>query len=183
MKAAHGFYAPSNSLLRFLRCQLHTQTGTNSAVAGRISIRPKVSLSRQCCGFTTTSPGKAAPITQSDRFSNHDRLSATSRDFTTSSLREGFWRKIRGPNDQHAKPFRAGDLPLKGALNDTPGLGGGSRMMLKPGNELKLRCTEFDENGNVVLVNGEFRKSELIQKVQLSICLRAMLPETLTRWL
>ena len=30
-----------------------------------------------------------------------------------------------------------------------------------------MRCTEFDEHGNVVLVNGEFRKSELIQKYSL----------------
>ena len=36
----------------------------------------------------------------------------------------------------------------------------------KVSNELKLRCTEFDENGNVTLVNGEFKKSELIAKVR-----------------
>ena len=35
----------------------------------------------------------------------------------------------------------------------------------KAANELKLRCTEFDEHGNVTLVNGEFKKSELIAKV------------------
>lgn len=35
----------------------------------------------------------------------------------------------------------------------------------KAANEPKLRCTEFDEDGNVVLVNGEFKKSELIAKV------------------
>ncbi len=35
----------------------------------------------------------------------------------------------------------------------------------KAANELKLRCTEFDECGNVTLVNGEFKKSELIAKV------------------
>lgn len=35
----------------------------------------------------------------------------------------------------------------------------------KGANELKLRCTEFDEHGNVTLVNGEFKKSELIAKV------------------
>jgi magnesium transporter len=29
----------------------------------------------------------------------------------------------------------------------------------------KLRCTELDENGNVVLASGEFKKSELIAKV------------------
>ncbi|KAI9838796.1 MAG: magnesium ion transporter [Sclerophora amabilis] len=34
----------------------------------------------------------------------------------------------------------------------------------KASNELKLRCTEFDEHGNVTLVNGEFKKSELIAK-------------------
>lgn len=35
---------------------------------------------------------------------------------------------------------------------------------MKPTNELRLRCTEFDEFGNVTLVNGEFKKSELIAK-------------------
>ncbi|KAK5082535.1 magnesium ion transporter [Exophiala xenobiotica] len=32
------------------------------------------------------------------------------------------------------------------------------------GTELKLRCTEFDSNGRVTLVSGEFKKSELIAK-------------------
>jgi magnesium transporter len=35
----------------------------------------------------------------------------------------------------------------------------------KAANEPRLRCTEFNENGNVTLVNGEFKKSELIAKV------------------
>ncbi len=32
------------------------------------------------------------------------------------------------------------------------------------GADLKLRCTEFDANGSVTLVSGEFKKSELIAK-------------------
>ena len=36
----------------------------------------------------------------------------------------------------------------------------------KAATELKLRCTEFDEHGKVVLVNGEFKKTELIAKVR-----------------
>ena len=36
----------------------------------------------------------------------------------------------------------------------------------KATNEPRLRCTEFDNNGNVTLVNGEFKKSELIAKVR-----------------
>ncbi|KKK25079.1 hypothetical protein P175DRAFT_0484553 [Aspergillus ochraceoroseus IBT 24754] len=34
----------------------------------------------------------------------------------------------------------------------------------KASNELRLRCTEFDLNGNVTLMNGDFKKSELIAK-------------------
>lgn len=41
----------------------------------------------------------------------------------------------------------------------------GRALAAKSLNEPRLRCTEFDENGNVTLVNGEYRKSELIAKV------------------
>lgn len=43
----------------------------------------------------------------------------------------------------------------------------GRTLASKTLDEPRLRCTEFDENGNVTLVNGEFRKSELIAKVRL----------------
>jgi hypothetical protein len=48
---------------------------------------------------------------------------------------------------------------------DSPGSAGSSLgRMLRPTNELKMRCTELDEHGNVTLVSGEFKKSELIAK-------------------
>lgn len=50
--------------------------------------------------------------------------------------------------------------PLASFLDDNQSPG----RILKPSNELRLRCTEFDENGNVTLVNSEFKKSELIAK-------------------
>jgi magnesium transporter len=40
--------------------------------------------------------------------------------------------------------------------------------MVRTANELKMRCTELDEHGNVTLVSGEFKKSELIAKVRLA---------------
>ncbi|KAL2217270.1 hypothetical protein M432DRAFT_620914 [Thermoascus aurantiacus ATCC 26904] len=40
----------------------------------------------------------------------------------------------------------------------------GRTLAAKGPNELRLRCTEFDGNGNVTLVNGEFKKSELIAR-------------------
>ncbi|KAJ5787813.1 Magnesium transporter MRS2/LPE10 [Penicillium paradoxum] len=40
----------------------------------------------------------------------------------------------------------------------------GRSISAKASNELRIRCTEFDINGDVTLVNGEFRKQELIAK-------------------
>tara|TARA_R110002003_G_scaffold9_41_gene783 strand:- start:34534 stop:35574 length:1041 start_codon:yes stop_codon:yes gene_type:complete len=51
--------------------------------------------------------------------------------------------------------------------DDPPGSTGfGSSLgrIMRPANELKMRCTELDEHGNVTLVSGEFKKSELIAK-------------------
>lgn len=51
--------------------------------------------------------------------------------------------------------------PLASFLDDGQSPG----RILKPTNEPRLRCTEFDEQGNVTVVNGEFKKTELIAKV------------------
>lgn len=76
------------------------------------------------------------------------------------------WRWYRGQKTG-AKPAPGSDIPpspISGFLEDSASL---SRIV-KPTNDLKLRCTEFDEKGDVTLVNGEFKKSELIAKVSLS---------------
>jgi len=74
---------------------------------------------------------------------------------------EGPWRrKFWARHMRPRTPLEPNDLPDRsGFLDDDLG------RALRPANELKLRCTEFDENGNVVLVNGEFKKTELIAKV------------------
>ena len=65
--------------------------------------------------------------------------------------------------------------PLPSFLDDNGGTSLG-RSVGKASNELRLRCTEFDENGNVTLVNGEFKKSELIAKVDRFLyCVRFLL--------
>jgi len=51
--------------------------------------------------------------------------------------------------------------PLASFLEDGQSPG----RILKPTNEPRLRCTEFDDQGNVTVVNGEFKKTELIAKV------------------
>lgn len=102
---------------------------------------------------------RPSPSTTSLTCTNHDRIRHRAIG-TSTTTRENFWRRLRPAKTK----LRYDELPpLQGFLDDS-GLGG---RIIKPSNELKLRCTEFDENGNVTLVNGEFRKSELIAKYSL----------------
>lgn len=188
MKAAHGFHAPSTSLLRFLRSQLDTQTlrhppyRSTTANRYRTSTAPS-SLGRTCRATIHTSTWTPSPIhtslstpsssspssSRACSIANHKRQPQSSRSFSISPVsREGFWRRLRPqPKSIGSRNLLQDDLPpLPGFLDDSVGLGG---RKIKPSNELKLRCTEFDENGNVTLVNGEFRKSELIAKVCLNL--------------
>ena len=94
------------------------------------------------------------------RLSNSDKASAR-RWFSSSATRSlfeflglGGRRATAGPNTGHSLP------PLASFLDDNQAPG----RILKPSNELRIRCTEFDEHGNVTLVNGEFKKQELIAK-------------------
>lgn len=43
----------------------------------------------------------------------------------------------------------------------------GRHISAKAAAQPKLRCTELDENGNVSMASGEFKKSELIAKVRM----------------
>jgi magnesium transporter len=76
--------------------------------------------------------------------------------------------------------LRPDDLPstLFGSeeSNDTSMFSLGRHISAKAAAQPKLRCTELDENGNVVLASGEFKKSELIAKAckpSLHICRRS----------
>lgn len=63
-------------------------------------------------------------------------------------------------------PLKTEQLPpLPSFLDDAGGTSLGRKKAGKAANELRLRCTEINENGDVTLVNGEFKKSELIAKV------------------
>ena len=181
MKAAHGFHAPSTSLLRFLRSQLDTQTLTHPSHRSSTANRYKTStapapLTRTCRANIHTSAWTRSPVqhplstpsssSRARSVANYNRQPQSSRPFSVSpTSREGFWRRLRPQSSNTgSRKLLQDDLPpLPGFLDDSAGLGG---RKIKPSNELKLRCTEFDENGNVTLVNGEFRKSELIAKVR-----------------
>lgn len=90
--------------------------------------------------------------------------SAQTRARLTAGSRASSWMPWqKAPKSSDPPELQPNDLPsFTGSAEDGASLG----RIIKPTNELKLRCTEFDENGNVTLVNGEFKKSELIQKVR-----------------
>jgi magnesium transporter len=75
------------------------------------------------------------------------------------------WELKRRKNEPKLEP---NDLPSGGYPDDgieASMFNLGRSLAVKASSEPRLRCTEFDENGNVTLVNGEFKKSELIAKV------------------
>ncbi|KAE8350359.1 hypothetical protein BDV28DRAFT_40332 [Aspergillus coremiiformis] len=68
----------------------------------------------------------------------------------------------RSKTATEAKHNRTGGIAF--VEEGTEGLNFGRGLAARASNELRLRCTEFDNNGDVTLVNGEFRKSELTAK-------------------
>jgi magnesium transporter len=95
------------------------------------------------------------------RYSSGDHKKPARRLFSSSTV-QSVWNFLgltarkppTTPHSQHSLP------PLASFLDDSQSPG----RILKPSNELRIRCTEFDEHGNVTLVNGEFKKQELIAK-------------------
>ena len=78
-------------------------------------------------------------------------------------LLSNFWKH----KERKEKPrLKSTDLPpLPSFLDDYGGASIGRNKSVKAANELKLRCTEFDKDGKVTLMDGEFKKTELIAKV------------------
>lgn len=92
-----------------------------------------------------------------------NRYSRRSASTDSRPLLKRFWKQ-RGRKE--GPGLNSNDLPpLPSFLDDVGGTSIGRNKPGKSGSELKLRCTEIDENGNVTTVNGEFKKSELIAKV------------------
>jgi hypothetical protein len=71
---------------------------------------------------------------------------------------------------KRAASLKAEDLPGGGEPGRNGSIFSPSRTQAaKAALEPRLRCTEVDENGEVILVDGEFKKSELIAKVNFQL--------------
>lgn len=174
--------APSASLLRFLR----SQSGFASGSAACARPRPPV----PCHEALTSVSRRASSWARQDARQNRTTLCSTTPYLSdvrskalvafvslqplalarnASTTRRPFLRRLfelkRGKTADH-KSHR-NQIPATSEEGSEGLFNIGRGLAAKASNELRIRCTEFDKNGNVTLVNGEFRKSELIAKVSL----------------
>ncbi len=120
----------------------------------------------------SVSPGLNSPVTNSNGSARNKRLVYGGQlcQRAASTGPKAWHQKLWGVTSlRSGRPLRPDDLPATLHWNeedsDTSMFSLGRHISAKAAAQPKLRCTEFDENGNVVLASGEFKKSELIAKV------------------
>lgn len=165
---------PSRSLLRFLRLAALPGTGR----------RPCPATYRRFCGPSTASTRSPACICLRPSASTPwlaRQTPSARKQFSISS--NAAKAKASDPTDDSEKPWqekvwdstaKKGGKPLQPddlpghhqPCDDGPSMFNNRRTLAaKAALEPRLRCTEVDENGEVILVDGEFKKTELIAKV------------------
>jgi magnesium transporter len=151
---------PSPAVLKFLRIQAeclpflasHSQVRRNHHHTPTDTARSRIWTSAQCRA--------------SLKLVERQTLVSPCRGFWNSATKLRWqkpWQQVR---PKKTAPLQPNDLPPLPRLLDDAGAASLGRIV-KPTNELRMRCTEFDGDGKVTLVNGAFKKSELIAKVSL----------------
>lgn len=175
-RAMHTGPAPSAALLRFLRRQVghgsnHASAPSAPSQRCRRAFRAAGQPRRQNDdGDPRSNPRNTnlAPLWEQSTRELHGRrplmLQCQVRSLSSTVSNRAWswqhlWHKPRDDRDGNGH----GLPPLASFFDDS---NQGLYRRLKAANEPRLRCTEFDERGNVQLMNGEFKKSELIAKVR-----------------
>jgi len=165
--------APSRSLLRFLRSQTDTIFTTSISPTRSPHARYLNTTSTQCSRIQATSIDafwqrhrdacKALPAPRCA-----PPNPPQSRSTSSGSHSPGFWLRWLRRRQATARSKLPPEPPGGNSNYDETSaqLFNLSRALSRnpTGADLKLRCTEFDANGSVTMVAGEFRKSELIAK-------------------
>ena len=172
--------APSTSLLRFLRSQSGIAC-PSALVCSRLGTRcyetsaTRPSRRSSTCVIQDKSCCSSSYLTRALNFSDvRPKLSnlpvATESSIFvrhTSTTRQPLLRRLFDLRRNKVAESKNCRNKGPGVIDDaTDGIFNiGRGLAAKASNELRIRCTEFDNNGNVTLMNGEFRKLELIAKV------------------
>ncbi|KAJ5249167.1 hypothetical protein N7468_000618 [Penicillium chermesinum] len=170
---------PSASLLRFLRSQFGCATGSSASLGPKscipshqtLTTRPRnsstlVRLGQSRCSAPPSAGPLGGPVTRRKPTALQHLSPSLTLTRHSSTVRRPFLRRLLDFR-------RSKTSDLQNQRGQSPGVsddGGegifniGRGLSAKASNELRIRCTEFDLNGDVTLVNGEFRKLELIAK-------------------
>ncbi|CAK7223672.1 magnesium ion transporter [Sporothrix curviconia] len=126
--------------------------------------------------FSTSPPARAFLWRRNDKRQRRQSVAAPSSTSSSSApwydrILDWSWRGSGNSDCGDGNPGRRvsllpGDLPDHGAGADFASVMFNARRLqtAKAALEPRLRCTEVDENGEVILVDGEFKKTELIAK-------------------
>jgi magnesium transporter len=185
--------APSATLLRFLRSQSDFLSVNSSTCARPPRSKPYVRQILPCNAsssasstWTCTASAPRRTALQTSLVSSNSRPRiwlCTGQAGRSSSVFPFSNAPYSRSVSTKSRPLlrRLLDLRRSNASTDKHNRGGGPALIddgteggftigrglaAKATNEPRLRCTEFDKNGDVTLVNGEFKKSELIAKVR-----------------
>ena len=114
---------------------------------------------------TTTLQPETKPYHKLRRIIRRDWNILGARHGSTHERR--WWQLFGGRSPRSSQPLHPDDLPNANYNEESSDsmFSLGRRISAKAAAQPKLRCTELDENGNIILTSGEFKKSELIQKV------------------
>lgn len=172
---------PSASLLRFLRSQTGFAPGSSACVLPRPRApcheNAATGSSRRSSGWARSGRGEKITASGIECLNTHGAGSGPTVSMPcsnrvvfvrhASTTRRPLLRRLfdlkRGKAAEYNQSRNSGPALIDEGTEGIFNIGRG--LAAKASNELRLRCTEFDMNGNVTLVNGEFRKLELIAKV------------------
>ena len=170
LKAGNARYASTSragatirrSAEGYLGC---SRAGLGRSLPGQSSVAPLLkSKSSQC--IASQSANGSIPRRQHFTFPNASSFSQCRQFSCTSTNQWSLWPT----REKKRRPMPSvSTSPLAGLIDD--GTNGNSLgRVSRPANELKMRCTELDGEGNVTMVSGEFKKTELIAKVHILFC-------------
>ncbi|KAJ5110110.1 hypothetical protein N7532_002755 [Penicillium argentinense] len=171
---------PSASLLRYLRSQSEIAIGATARVRPRARLQCQESFaagsSRRSSNWVRPGRTQCLPSLTADLLaSSGARSKPAAPSFVSepltvsrnaSTVRRPFLKRLfdykRNKTAEYKNQRNAGPTLIDDGTDGIFNVGRG--LAAKASNELRIRCTEFDNSGNVTLVNGEFRKLELIAK-------------------
>ncbi|KAI0542759.1 cora-domain-containing protein [Xylaria digitata] len=175
---------PSVRLLRFLRqqsespsffCPNHHVSSLSVGAARKtqcLSQYQPIPLQAAILDFEALAPTRGPRSVRIKR-SSHPNLALRCQHNSTNrqptpckpAWREWLWGSWGFRARRPGRPLEPDDLPEVDREGDNNSMFNTHRQLSKKAaSEPRLRCTEVDENGNVILVDGEFKKSELIAR-------------------